>query len=290
MSALGKGLGSLIPNKSQKNSSDEGGNYWSDETKVDPKKILEVPIGEVISNPWQPRTHFDRDKLEELAESIKQHGILQPLIVSKENNGYQLIAGERRLKASELLGLAKVPVIVKEVSDRDKLELSIIENIQRRDLNPIETANAYKRLMEEFGLTYTEVAEQVAKSPSTVNNFLRILKLPVVIKEAVETGKISFTHAKQILSYQTKSEQINIFKKIIKENLKSQDLTEMAKRDAAKAKKNKPRDPVLASWEDKLTKNLGAKTSIQKRGERGHITIKFFSHGELKNLLDKLEK
>ncbi|RJQ34169.1 ParB/RepB/Spo0J family partition protein [Candidatus Parcubacteria bacterium] len=288
MPALGKGLGALIPNKSKKDN--EQVNYWGDEETIDKQNILEVPLEDIVSNPWQPRTHFDRDKLEELAESIKQHGILQPLVVSKETKGYQLIAGERRFKAAQLLGFAKVPVIVKAVSDRDKLELSIIENIQRRDLNPIETANAYQRLMEEFGLTYDEVAEQVGKAPSTVNNFLRILKLPLVIKEAVEEGKISLSHAKQILSYQTKSEQIKIFKKILKENLKSQDLIEMAKHEAIKAKQNKPRDPVLASWEDKLTKNLGAKTTIQKRGERGEITIKFFSHAELKNILDKLEK
>lgn len=289
MSALGKGLGSLIPNKS-KQDTDAQSNYWGDDVQVDKKKILEVPLEEVVSNPWQPRTHFDRDKLEELAESIKQHGILQPLVVSKENKGYQLIAGERRYKAAEMLGLKTVPIIVKDVSDRDKLELSIIENIQRRDLNPIETAKAYKRLMEEFGLDYKEVAQQVGKSPSTVNNFLRILKLPVVIKEALEQGKISNHHAKRILSYPTKDEQIKIFKKIIKENIKSQEFDEMVKKDVAKAKSKEPRDPVLASWEDKLTKSLGAKTSIKKRGERGQITIKFFSHAELKNILDKLEK
>jgi len=287
MPALGKGLGSLIPNKTKKDA--DQANYWGEEGTVDKKRIIEVSLDEVFSNPWQPRTHFDRDKLEELAESIKQHGILQPLVVTKESKGYQLIAGERRFKAAQILGLDKVPVIVKEVSDRDKLELSIIENIQRSDLNPMETARAYQRLMEEFGLTYDEVAEQVGKSPSTVNNFLRILKLPIVIQEAVEAGKLTFTHAKQILSYQTKTEQIKIFKKIIKENIKSQDLAEMAKRNAMKVKNQQPRDPVLASWEDKLTKSLGAKTTIQKRGERGHITIKFFSHAELKNILDKLE-
>ena len=147
MSALGKGLGSLIPNKKP-----TGDNSSFSQTNEDlvasGKKIYYVAPDEISSNPWQPRTHFDRDKLEELAESIKQHGILQPLVVTKENTGFQLIAGERRLKAAKMLNMSEVPIIVKEASDRDKLELSIIENIQRRDLNPVETANSYKRLME----------------------------------------------------------------------------------------------------------------------------------------------
>lgn len=287
MSALGKGLGSLIPNK--KITSDSNLAHGDEDIEVSNKRIYYVALDEIASNPWQPRTHFDRDKLEELAESIKQHGILQPLVVTKETNGYQLIAGERRLKAAEMLNLAEVPIIIKEASDRDKLELSIIENIQRRDLNPVETANSYKRLMEEFGLSYEQVGEQVGKSPSTVSNMLRILKLPVVIREALEQGKITLSHAKYILSFQTKTEQIKVFKKVLKESMSIENLGDLAKKSAAKHKQEQPRDPVLASWEDKITKNLGAKTTIQKRGERGHIKIKFFSHAELKNILDKLE-
>ena len=286
MSALGKGLGSLIPNKKQKSaimSSDFDEN-------VDDQKIELVAPEDVISNPWQPRTHFDRDKLDELAQSIKQHGILQPLVVSKEGDKYQLIAGERRLKAAEILDMPEVPIIIKDVSDRDKLELAIIENIQRRDLNPLETANSYKRLAEEFGLSNEAIAEQVGKGVSTVANFLRLLKLPVVVKEAIAKGDITMSHAKIILSYKTKEEQVKAFKQIIKNDLSVTDLNEMHKKSAAKANKEKPRDPVLASWEDKLTKNIGAKVKIQKRGERGFIKINFHSHSELKNILDKLEE
>ncbi|MBT4209786.1 MAG: ParB/RepB/Spo0J family partition protein [Candidatus Komeilibacteria bacterium] len=286
MSALGKGLGSLIPNKKQKSaimSSDFDEN-------VDDQKIELVAPEDVISNPWQPRTHFDRDKLDELAQSIKQHGILQPLVVSKEGDKYQLIAGERRLKAAEILDMPEVPIIIKDVSDRDKLELAIIENIQRRDLNPLETANSYKRLAEEFGLSNEAIAEQVGKGVSTVANFLRLLKLPVVVKEAIAKGDITMSHAKIILSYKTKEEQVKAFKQIIKNDLSVTDLNEMHKKSAAKANKEKPRDPVLASWEDKLTKNIGAKVKIQKRGERGFIKINFHSHSELKNILDRLEE
>ena len=201
-----------------------------------------------------------------------------------------MIAGERRLKAAEILDMPEVPIIIKDVSDRDKLELAIIENIQRRDLNPLETANSYKRLAEEFGLSNEAIAEQVGKGVSTVANFLRLLKLPVVVKEAIAKGDITMSHAKIILSYKTKEEQVKAFKQIIKNDLSVTDLNEMHKKSAAKANKEKPRDPVLASWEDKLTKNIGAKVKIQKRGERGFIKINFHSHSELKNILDRLEE
>jgi len=286
MSALGKGLGSLIPNKRQRSamiSSDIDDN-------IDDRQIRQVAIEDIAANPWQPRTHFDRDKLDELAQSIKQHGILQPLVVSKKGDKYQLIAGERRLKAAEILEMAEVPVIVKDVSDRDKLELAIVENVQRRDLNPLETANSYKILAEEFALSNEEIAEQVGKGVSTVANFFRLLKLPVVVKEALAKGDITMSHAKILLSYKTKEEQVKIFKQILKNDMSVVDLQDIQKKSAAKSDKIKPRDPVLASWEDKLTKNIGAKVTIQKRGERGFVKINFHSHSELKNILDILEK
>lgn len=286
MVALGKGLGSLIPNKKSENinNSSKLGDSFDD------KKIQYVPIADIKSNPWQPRTHFDSVELDELAQSIKQHGILQPLVVCKSGNKFQLIAGERRLRAAELLGSQEVPVIVKEVSDRDKLELAIIENIQRRDLNPLETANSYKILSEEFGLSNEDIAEQVGKGVSTVANFLRLLKLPVLIKESMAKGDITMSHAKIILSYKEKDEQIKAFKQILKHDLSVHDLQDMQKKSAAKDNQDKPRDPVLASWEDKLTKNIGAKVSIYKRGEKGNVKINFHSHSELKNILDKLAK
>ena len=284
MSALGKGLGSLIPTRPKKDEVD----YQSDNVILDNERIEHVSIEKIAANPWQPRTHFDRDKLDELAQSIKQHGILQPLVVARVGNAYQLIAGERRLKAAQILNLKEVPVIVRAATDRDKLELSIVENIQRRDLNPLETANSYQRLIEEFGLTVEEVGQQVGKHVSTVTNFLRLLKLPIVIKEALAQEKITFSHAKLILGYQGKEEQIKIFKEILKKDLTTKQLEDMSKKSAAKIRAAKPRDPVLASWEDKLTKSLGAKVMIEKKGEKGQIKINFFSHAELKNILDKL--
>jgi len=286
MVALGKGLGSLIPNKKIENK-----NIASEiDDNISDKDIKQVLVTDIQSNPWQPRTHFDKENLDELAQSIKQHGILQPLVVSKNGDKYQLIAGERRLKAAELLGMSRVPVILKEVSDRDKLELAIVENIQRRDLNPLETANSYKKLSEEFGLSNEDIADQVGKAVSTVSNFLRLLKLPVVIKEALAKGDITMSHAKIILSYKDKDEQIKVYKQILKKDMTVHDLQDMQKKSVARDNKDKPRDPVLASWEDKLTKNIGAKVAIQKKGERGYVKINFHSHSELKNILDRLEK
>jgi len=291
MSALGKGLGSLIPNKGKSNNARDyfSSHAFNNEEIPDGQKVISVAIDKVSANPWQPRTNFDNEKLNELAESIKKHGIIQPLVVTKVGDGWQLIAGERRLKAAQLLNMTEVPVIVKEVSDRDKLELSIIENIQRHDLNCLDEANSYKRLMEEFGLSQDDIARQLGKSHSTIANMLRVLQLPIVIKEALGANKITFSHAKIILSYLGKSEQIKIFKKILHSDLTVKQLDELAHRTVLKDRNEKKQDPILVSYEDKLAKNLGAKVSIKKRGERGQILIDFYSHEELKNLLNKLQ-
>ncbi len=292
MSALGKGLGSLIPNKAKTNNARDyfSAQAFSEDSVGHGDKVMTVPIDKVSANPWQPRNNFDHDKLNELADSIKKHGIIQPLVVTKAGDAWQLIAGERRLKAAQLLNLTEVPVIVKEVSDRDKLELSIIENIQRHDLNCLEEAESYKRLMEEFALSQEDIAKQVGKSISTIANMLRILQLPIVIKEALAAGKITFSHAKIILSYPSKTEQIKIFKKILHSDLTVKQLDELAHRTVLKEKNDKKQDPILVAYEDKLAKNLGAKVAIKKRGERGQIVIDFYSHEELKNLLGKLQR
>ncbi len=292
MSALGKGLGALIPSKGKSNNARDyfSAHTFSDDETPSGQQVITVPIDKVSVNPWQPRTNFDHDKLNELAESIKKHGIIQPLVVTKSGDTWQLIAGERRLKAAQLLNMTEVPVIIKEVSDRDKLELSIIENIQRHDLNCLEEAGSYKRLMEEFGLSQEDIAKQVSKSPSTIANMLRVLQLPIVIKEALAANKITFSHAKIILSYPGKTEQIKIFKKILHSDLTVKQLDELAHRTVLKDKNEKKQDPILVAYEDKLAKNLGAKVSIKKRGERGQIVIDFYSHEELKNLLNKLQE
>ena len=285
MSTLGKGLGSLIPNKKNLNNF----NINIDNNLDKNNQIIYISINKINSNPYQPRSIFNKDKLDELADSIKKHGILQPIVVSKNKDLYELIAGERRLKAAKLLNFKEIPVIIREVSDRDKLELSIIENIQRQNLNPIEEGRSYKRLMEEFGLTQEEIAKQVGKGISSINSSMRILKLPIIIKESLSARHLTLSHAKLILSYPNKLEQIKIFKKILKNDLSVRQLKNLSGKDIEKINEKKVKDPIITSWEDKLTRFLGAKVKINKKRDRGDIKISFFSNEELKNILDKLQ-
>ena len=285
MSTLGKGLGSLIPNKKNLNNF----NINIDNNLDKNNQIIYISINKINSNPYQPRSIFNKDKLDELADSIKKHGILQPIIVSKNKELYELIAGERRLKAAKPLNFKEIPVIIREVSDRDKLELSIIENIQRQNLNPIEEGRSYKRLMEEFGLKQEEIAKQVGKGISSINSSMRILKLPIIIKESLSARHLTLSHAKLILSYPNKLEQIKIFKKILKNDLSVRQLKNLSGKDIEKINEKKVKDPIITSWEDKLTRFLGAKVKINKKRDRGDIKISFFSNEELKNILDKLQ-
>lgn len=279
---LGKGLRSLIPD-----AADKKDNYWGPtvQTISDTEQIIKVSPSVISANPFQPRTGFDKEKLQELADSIKEYGIIQPLIVTQPAPGkYQLIAGERRLKAAKLLDLSQVPVVVRKAEEQKKLELSLIENIQRHDLNPLEEALSYRRLIDEFGLTQEEVAQQVGKSRSSVANFVRLLTLPKKILEAIASGQITFSHAKVILSYQTEKEQLIALKKILKQGLTVAQATDSGK----KKKSEKDKDPVLAAWEQKLTSYLGFNTHIKKQSRGGVIEISYTSEEDLKTLLDKL--
>lgn len=288
MSSLGRGLGSLIPNKKTSYEEDVNTQATQDQDKISGERIQYIDPSLIKTNPYQPRNHFDPEKMEELSESIKKHGIIQPLVVTKEYDGYQLIAGERRLRAAKLLNMSEVPVIVRSASDKDKLELSIIENVQRHNLNPLEEAESYRRLEEEFGLTREQIAEQVGRSAPTVANYLRILKLPIVIQEALRENQITFSHAKAIVGYPSKLEQIKIFKKILDSNLSVHQLEDLGKKNAEKIKEEAAKDPILTSWEDRLSRNLGAKVKIMKHADKGSIKIDFFSHEELRNILEKL--
>jgi len=282
---LGKGLSALIPNKAQ------GDNYWGPTVKTIPEggdAVAEVPIDSVKANPWQPRTSFDTEKLKELSNSIREHGIIQPLIVTPEGeNSYQLIAGERRLKAAKLIPLKKVPVIIRKAKNQEKLEISLIENLQRQNLNPVEEALGLRRLLDEFSLTQEEVATRVGKSRPTVANLMRILHLPKVILEAIESEQITFSHAKVILSYETEKEQFKAFEQIIKGKLT---VAEAFHERGGKTKRpTKQPDPVLAAWEEKLSNKLGFKAHIKKMPHGGgSIEIQYSSDEDLKTLLDSL--
>lgn len=254
--------------------------------------MLEIPIANIIPNPHQPRLHFDPTKLDELAESIKEHGILQPLVVSRIGEQYELIAGERRFQAAKKIGLESVPVVVRDVTEQQKLELAIIENIQRHNLNPIEEAKSYLRLVDEFGLGQEAVAKKMGKSRSSIANTLRLLSLPVEIQRAVAEGKISEGHAKALLAIENPEKQRAVFDLIIKEELTVRE-TEVRVRSISV----KPHlrsavtlNPEIIQRAEHLTEVLGTKVKITPAGKGGKVIIEYYAPEDLDGLLKRLEE
>lgn len=295
---LGRGLGSLIPNRNI--SSPASINDFTEE-KIDETGIPSVtPVNksgqllylspkQIQKNPFQPRSNFSHQELEELAESIKQYGILEPLIVVARGDYYQLIAGERRWQAATIIGLDKVPAIVREADELEMMEISLIENLQRENLDPIEEAMAYQRLMNEFKQTQEEVAKKVQKNRATVANAIRILQLPKDIQEAIRLGAISRSQAKIILSVNDEKDQIKIFKKILRGGLTVRQTDRLASNYSAKRKsKEGVNDLELTAREEKLRQYLSTKVKIIDQGEGGQILIEYYSPEELERLVNSI--
>jgi ParB family chromosome partitioning protein len=284
---LGRGLGSLIPNKQTKVIETASGETI---IAVTPKEgVLEVDIDSIRANHFQPRKQFRDAKLEELADSIKEHGIIQPLVVTRDGDAYELIAGERRLRASKLAGLKQVPVIVRQAGEQEKLELALIENIQREELNPIDLAEAYTQLITEFNLTQEDMAKRVGKARSSVANALRLLKLPEEIKLALIDGKISEGHAKYLSGLEGEAKQLALFRKILHNDLSVSDTNKEARRMGGTKSAR-----VKINYEDKdkefiLREYFGCKVEIKRRGKGGQIILEFFSDDELNEILKKLK-
>lgn len=274
-SGLGKGLDALIPASS---SSGEG--------------VLQVSVDLVRRNPRQPRTHFDPQQMEELAASIREHGILQPLVVSPESDGtYTLIAGERRLEAARLAGLRTVPVIVRQTGDRQRLELALIENLQRSDLNPLEQAEAYRQLHGEFGLSHEEIAQRVGKSRVAVTNTLRLLALAEPVKQALLEGTISEGHARALLALPNSEAQVAALRTITQQNLTVRQTEELVRKltgERAAPKPHRMQPPEVRELEERLQASLGTKVSLRHGRKGGAITLYYYSEEELNALLDKL--
>jgi ParB family chromosome partitioning protein len=298
---LGRGLASLIPqkNKSAAPNINTPQNFSQEPTKAAESlqdDFLEVAVGKIATNPQQPRHHFDEKELQELADSIKEHGIIQPLVVTKiAPEQYELIAGERRLKAAKLAGLAMVPVIVREeTGEKEKLELALIENIQRHDLNVLEEARAYKKLMEEFDLTQEDIAARVAKSRSAVANKIRLLNLPIEIQRALQEGKITEGHARSILALENPERQRALFEMILKENLTVRETEEKVKEVTVATHQRKLGSSGFVSEykekEEQMAGALGTKVKIKKAGKGGKIIIDFYSPEELENISSKLSQ
>lgn len=280
---LGRGLGSLIPNlnsDSQTNNPEVLG--------LSEDRVMKIPLEQIEKNPWQPREHFVHSDMEELVESIKKHGVLQPLIVTKIFQGYQLIAGERRLEACKILGLQTAPAIVRTAANLEKLEIALIENLQRQDLNPVEEAAAYQRLINEFNLTQEEVAVRVGKKRATVANALRLLDLPEEIKTALREKQITAGHAKVILGAETLVARLKLFKKILEATLTVKDATAEVRKIKVKGHERRlSKDLETADQEDRLRKALGTKVTINKKNDLGQIVIDFYSAEELAALINK---
>ena len=275
--ALGKGLGALIPELGQ----------------VEAKALLYCGIEEIIPNRSQPRKHFDESKLKELADSIKEKGILEPLIVRRVDQGYELIIGERRWRAAQRVGLKEVPILVKEINDREVLELSLIENLQREDLNPIEEAEAFRRLIEEFGVHQAELGARLGKDRTTIANALRLLKLPSEVKQQLLQNRITPGHARAILSLENREKQKELCRLIIQRSLSVREAETLAKRWSAKPKKSRTSVPKkgdlesqLNALQNSLRQYLATKVHITPKGKRGRIEIEYYSSEDLERIVE----
>ena len=255
-------------------------------------KIQEIDITKIIPNPYQPRKIFDEKALQELAESIREHGVIQPLVVTETVNGYELVVGERRFRASQLAGISKIPAIVKkEMQDQTKLEVALIENIQRQELNPIEEAQAYERLMKTFNLTQEQVAKKVGKSRPAVANTVRLLNLPAEIQRGVIEGRISEGHGRALLGLPDMERQIQMFKLILEQGLNVRQVEQKVREVSLRRQLDSVNmDPKFVALESELRQKLSAQVKIQRSGKGGRIMIEFFSEDELKEILERMTK
>ncbi|USN53288.1 MAG: ParB/RepB/Spo0J family partition protein [Candidatus Nomurabacteria bacterium] len=280
---LGRGLSALIPKPGTQN---PGVNPALRSLPTDGERVEKIPVEQIVANPHQPRQHFDYQAQEDLIASIKAHGILQPLIVTKLSSGsYELVAGERRFRAARTLEFATVPAIVRTASAQSKLELALIENIQRKDLSPIEEAEAYRALIDEFALTQEEVARRVGKKRATVANILRLLNLPVEVQKSLRDGAITMSHAKVILSEVDPTEQIKLWQSIMKKDLTVRGGEDLRRSHSSHGAAAQARNPEIAALEDSLRSALNTKVRITRRKGRGSITIDFYSDEELENII-----
>ncbi len=276
--ALGKGLGALIPDKPP--AEGEG-----------KRTFFTCGIEEIHPNPFQPRKTFGDEPLQELVQSIREKGILQPLVVRRRGDRYELIAGERRWRAAQKAGIKEVPILVRDVSESELLELSLIENIQRENLNPIEEADAYKGLIDQFHLTQEEISQKVGKDRATVANALRLLKLPPEIKQSVSEGKISVGHARALLGVESPEKQRMAWRKVVAGGLSVRQTENLIKR--LRTKHSVSSGKTASEWDplvEELQRSLGTRVRIRGRRKRGRIEIEFYSPDELERILEFLRR
>lgn len=290
-SGLGKGLDSLIPD----HQSEKAGLHTESEESGSNDGVVMVKISKVEPNKNQPRKQFDEDSLLELADSIKLYGVLQPLLVLDKGNYYEIIAGERRWRAAKLAGIKEIPVLIKEYTEREIVEISLIENIQRENLNPIEEAIAYKRLLEDFNLKQDEIAERVAKSRTAVTNSIRLLKLDEKVQQMLIDEMISTGHARALLAITEPQEQVNLANQVFDEKLSVRETEKLIKKLLEPAKRvEKKEEPALDAayeqMEEKMKGIIGTKVTIhRKKKDKGKIEIEYYSQDELERIIDIFE-
>lgn len=276
---LGRGLGSLLSSSTPAAPDANSGS----ET---------IPIQAVEPNPYQPRTHFDEEGLQELRASLERHGLLQPIVVRRKGRGFELVSGERRLRAAREAGWTTIPAIVRtDVSDGELLELALIENLQRRDLDPIERARSFRRMVDELGLTQEQIAERVSLQRSTVTNHLRLLELPDKVQEALGKGLLSMGHGRALLGLPNPKAQVGLLQEIVRRDLSVREVE--ARVRAARAPKEVPRPagsrpPWVAPLEARLRDALGTKATLEGQAERGRIVLEYYSRQELERLLEQM--
>jgi ParB family transcriptional regulator, chromosome partitioning protein len=274
--ALGRGLSALFPETT---------------ASEDDKGFFYCPIESIVPNPHQPRQNYSDSELKELANSIKEKGVIQPILVSKVKDGFQLIAGERRWRAAQKAGLDKMPVWIRDVSPAETLELALIENIQRKDLNPIEESTAYHELMQKFHLTQEALSKKVGKDRSTVANLLRLLKLPPIIQQDLINGQLTTGHARVLVALESPSVQKKVRNLIIKKSLSVRQTEDLVKKISKLEKSKSPKtetDHYIESLSKDLQKSLGTKVVIRRKGKKGKIIIEFYSDEDLGRLIDHL--
>ena len=282
--SLNKGLEALLGDVAESKNSEKPQKNVKKETK---EKSSEILLSQIRANQYQPRTSFDQKKLEELAESIKKHGVIQPVLVRKDGKGFELVAGERRFRAAKLAKLKKIPVVVSNISDVQSLEIAILENIQREDLNPLEVAKGYQRLKDEFGYTQEAVAKSVGKPRSSVANSLRLLTLSPKIQDEIDRGVISEGHAKVLLSVDgVKAEQLLM--RIISENLSVRDLEKQITESSPQTSKKEKKSRDELNLESALSSRIGSKVTIEDKDGKGKMVIKYYSYEELDGIIEKI--
>lgn len=275
--ALGRGLKALIP-----------------ESDASEASVRQIPLDQVDPNAEQPRKVFDEEQLEELKESIKAHGVLEPIIVRPLEGRYEVVVGERRWRAARMAGLETIPAVVRPLSDREAMEIALVENLQREDLNPLEEAEAYRRLMEEFGLTQEEVAERVGKKRSTIANRLRLLEIDEELRGAIESGLLSAGHAKALLSVASKERRLRLARRAVDEGLSVRAVEALAREPeehSTGGARTRPvrrtvRDPLIADVEDRLQQALGTRVRVVDRGDRGKIEIEYYNRNDMERILE----